>query len=61
MMIDLLAEHPFSGQITSEQRLRRLVITPYPYLVFYEATEEQVVVIGVRHAARDPSTIPHPI
>jgi hypothetical protein len=27
---------------------------PYPYLIFYEATSEEVVIIGVRHAAREP-------
>jgi plasmid stabilization system protein ParE len=58
MMVDLLAEHPHAGQVTSEQRLRRIVVIPYPYLIFYAATEDEVVVIGVRHAARDPSTMP---
>lgn len=56
--IDLLIEHPLSGQMTSRHRLRRIVITPYPYLIFYEARESEVVIIGIRHAARDPSTMP---
>jgi plasmid stabilization system protein ParE len=50
----LLRQYPLSGQLTSESGLRRIVTLPYPYLVFYEATTEEVVIIGVRHAAREP-------
>jgi len=49
-----LRQFPLSGQLTSESGLRRIVTLPYPYLVFYEATTEEVVIIGVRHAAREP-------
>jgi plasmid stabilization system protein ParE len=55
---NLLAEYPGAGQTTSNPRLRRIVTTPYPYLLFYEATEEEVIVIGVRHGARDPASMP---
>ena len=50
----LLMQHPHAGQLTSESGLRRIVTPPYPYLVFYEVTTEEVVIIGVRHAAREP-------
>jgi toxin ParE1/3/4 len=50
----LLRQYPLSGQPTSESGLRRIVTLPYPYLVFYETTTEEVVIIGVRHAAREP-------
>ena len=50
----LLVQYPLSGQRTSESGLRRIVTPPYPYLIFYEATAEEVVIIGVRHAAREP-------
>jgi toxin ParE1/3/4 len=49
----LLVQYPHSGQLTSESGLRRIVTPPYPYLIFYEVTTEEVVIIGVRHAARD--------
>lgn len=55
---DLLAEHPKRGQPTSNPRLRRIVAAPYAYLIFYEATEEEIIIIGVRHAARDPASMP---
>lgn len=54
-IIELLPHHPYLGQKSSDPRLRRLVVAPYPYLVFYEVTEAEVIVIGVRHAARDPA------
>jgi toxin ParE1/3/4 len=50
----LLAQYPHSGQLTNESGLRRIVTLPYPYLIFYEVTSEEVVIIGVRHAAREP-------
>jgi hypothetical protein len=30
--------------------------SPHPYLIFYEATEDEIVIHGVRHGARRPST-----
>ena len=54
-IVNLLLQHPHAGQQTSNSRLRRMVTSPYPYLIFYEVTEDQVVIHGVRHAARRPS------
>ncbi len=57
-VIDLIASHPQAGQLTSARRLRRVVVHPYPYLIFYAATNDEVVIHGVRHAARRPSSMP---
>ena len=57
-VIDLLLQHPHAGQRTSKGRLRRVVAYPYPYLIFYNAREDEVVIHGVRHAARSPSSMP---
>ncbi|PXW64126.1 type II toxin-antitoxin system RelE/ParE family toxin [Methylobacterium sp. B4] len=56
--IGLLLLHPLSGHATSLRPMRRIVATPYPYLIFYEATEDEVVILGNRHAARDPASMP---
>jgi toxin ParE1/3/4 len=53
-----LALHPHAGQLTDAPGLRRVIAHPYPYLIFYSATDNEVVVQGVRHAARSPSSIP---
>lgn len=29
-----------------------------PHLIFYTATEDEVVVVGIHHGARDPATMP---
>jgi toxin ParE1/3/4 len=50
----VLAQHPLSGQLTSERGLRRAVTPPYPYLIFYEVTADEVVIVGIRHGAREP-------
>jgi hypothetical protein len=35
-----------------------LTTTPYPFLVFYEVTKDEIVIHAIRHAARDPSDTP---
>jgi toxin ParE1/3/4 len=55
---NLLLQHPRAGRATSLARLRRFVTSPYPYLIFYEVTDDEIIVIGVRHAARDPASMP---
>jgi plasmid stabilization system protein ParE len=56
-IVNLLQEHPNAGQLTSNGRLRRMVASPYPYLIFYEVTEGHIVIHGLRHAARRPPTL----
>ena len=53
-----LTAHPFLGARTDEPSIRRLVVRPFPYLVFYEVASSEIVVHAVRHAARDPETMP---
>lgn len=48
-VIDLLVIHPDIGVRTT---------LPYPYLVFYEVRETDIIVHAVRHSARDPSDMP---
>jgi plasmid stabilization system protein ParE len=55
-IIDLLLQHPRAGRLTSKAGLRRMVVSPYPFLIFYRATEDEIVIHGVRHTARQPST-----
>ena len=57
-IIDLIAEHSQIGARTDNPAIRRMVVSPYPYLVFYEPTDDQVIIHAVRHGARDPSGMP---
>ena len=53
-----IQDQPHGGRKTSEPGLRRIVATPYPYLVFYEVKDDEVGIVGVRHGARDPGSMP---
>ena len=57
-IIDLLLLHPNIGTRTDDPTIRRMTTSPYPYLIFYEATQAEIIVHAVRHAARDPSGMP---
>jgi toxin ParE1/3/4 len=57
-ILDLLLLHPHIGTRTDDPTIRRLPTSPYPYLVFYEATESEIIIHAVRHGARDPSGMP---
>jgi toxin ParE1/3/4 len=57
-VIDLIAAYPQSGQLTSTLGLRRVVVHPFPYLIIYAVTDDEVVIHRVRHAARGLSSIP---
>jgi toxin ParE1/3/4 len=57
-IINLLLAYPDIGIRTDDPTIRRLTTSPYPYCVFYEATETEIIVHAVRHVARDPSGMP---
>jgi plasmid stabilization system protein ParE len=54
IIILLLADHPNSGRLTNKRDIRRAVVRPYPYVVFYRSDATGIVVHGVRHTARRP-------
>jgi toxin ParE1/3/4 len=53
-VIKLVREHPRSGTSTGKRDIRRIVANPYPFLIFYRATADEIIVHGIRHAARRP-------
>jgi toxin ParE1/3/4 len=57
-IIELIALHPHIGVRTDDRSIRRVVATPYPFLIFYEVNDVEVIIHAVRHAARDPSSMP---
>lgn len=57
-IIDLLLLYPGIGTRTDDPTIRRMTALPYPYLIFYEATETEIIIHAVRHAARDPAGMP---
>jgi toxin ParE1/3/4 len=53
-VISLLADHPNAGRLTNKNGIRRAVVRPYPYVIFYRLDTTGIVVHGVRHAERRP-------
>ncbi len=57
-IIDLLLLYPGIGMRTDDPTIRRMTASPYPRLIFYEATATEIIIQAVRHAARDPARMP---
>lgn len=57
-IIDLLLLHPKLGTTTDDPTIRGMTTSPYNDLIFYEATEVEIIIHAVRHAARNPSRMP---
>ena len=53
-VIDVLADHPNSGSATNKDKLRRFVVNPYPYVIFYRTEPTGIVIHAVRHTSRRP-------
>lgn len=52
---DLLLKYPLIGTTTEDPTIRRVVTTPYPYLIFYEVAGSDIIIHALRHGARRPS------
>lgn len=52
--IEQLQLFPLIGRPTDDPDMRMFPIVRYPYLVFYEVVDRQIVIHHVRHARRKP-------
>jgi plasmid stabilization system protein ParE len=55
-LTDLLLLYPQIGRRTNDPAIRRMTMTPYPYLISTTGTE--VIIHAIRHAARNPAGMP---
>lgn len=55
-LIELACHQPEIGRQTDEPGIRRIVVRPYPYLNFYEATVHEII-HAIRHGAQDPESL----
>jgi toxin ParE1/3/4 len=53
--MDVILRYPLAGAATDDPTIRRIATAPYPYLIYYETTDAEIIVHAVRHGARDPS------
>jgi toxin ParE1/3/4 len=58
-LASLLGEFPFIGHLTDEADVRSLPVVRYPFVIFYAIDDaaSEVVILHVRHAAREPPQI----
>lgn len=56
--VSLLLAYPEIGLRTDDSDIRRLTTTPYPFLIFYEIGNQEIIIHAVRHGARDPGGVP---
>ena len=52
--LERLGDFPLLGRATDEPGVRVLTLTRYPYLIFYAVLTDTVVVLHIRHGAREP-------
>jgi plasmid stabilization system protein ParE len=50
--IDFLANQPRGGRLTTRKTIRRLSLSPYPYVMFYRVIDDDVLVFRFVHAKR---------
>ena len=53
-----IADQPMIGRRTNRPNVYRFPVTPFPYILFYRVAQNTVEVLAIRHAARDPRTMP---
>jgi toxin ParE1/3/4 len=54
LILTLLQQYPHTGSKTKISGVRRVFLTPYPYLIDYYAGADEIVVQRFRHAMRRP-------
>ncbi len=53
-----ILQYPMIGTQTDDPAIRRMTVSPYPYLIFYEPTNEEIIIRAVRHAVRKRFDVP---
>lgn len=57
IMVDI-RDFPATGHQSNKSGVRIKNTHPYPYLVFYRVKPSEVLVVRVRHGARNPKSMP---
>jgi plasmid stabilization system protein ParE len=52
--VSVLADFPDIAQMSDEPGVRRMPVGRYPLMIFYTVETDELVILHVRHAAREP-------
>jgi len=55
--LDIVRDHPELFALIYKN-VRRIILSKFPYLVFYISTGDQIIVLAILHAFRDPANWP---
>ena len=53
MAAQSLNEMPRRGRAGQVEGTRELIVAPFPYIVVYQVTEQEIRIIRIRHAAQE--------
>lgn len=56
---ELLRAFPHAGAPTVRPQLRRLILSYFPYIIYYRATGTAIEIVSIFAGARDPKTTPN--
>ena len=54
--ISLVQEHPLAFPLV-RRNFRRVLLSRFPYAVFYHVGDQRIVIVAVLHQARDPEIL----
>jgi toxin ParE1/3/4 len=54
--ISLVQRHPLAFRIVL-RTFRRVLLRRFPYALFYQLTDDRIIVVAVLHQARDPQVL----
>ena len=52
LVLDLLTQSPYIGALTEDPTVRRMAALPYRYLIFYEVSDDEVIIHTISHSSR---------
>ena len=51
-LLELLRQQPQAGAVHGRRNTRRLFLTPYPYVIYYRVSQEEIIILRFRHTSR---------
>lgn len=54
--VDTLSDYPGIGRLTNIADIKMIAVVHYPYLVYHTVTDDELVIVHIRHASRAAPT-----
>jgi toxin ParE1/3/4 len=50
--LQIITRYPSAGRGQTTERVRKLVVRKYPYLIYYTLRDNEIIVLSIKHAAQ---------